>query len=70
MLFSPNVNTSLRRDISGVTGMKMVNLLGRYLGFPSHLSRNKSELNFLKGKVQKVLADWKGSCSLVEERMC
>lgn len=62
MLFSPNVNVRTRMDIHRLTNMKVVQNLGKYLGLPSHFSRNKlSELNFLKERVQKNIAGWKKS---------
>lgn len=62
MLFSPNVDVALRQEIHGITRMKVVQHLGKYLGLPSHLSRNKrSDLNFIKERVQKLLAGWKRS---------
>lgn len=62
MLFSPNVDLVLRRELCQITGMKVVRHLGRYLGFPSHFSRNKtSDLNFIKERVQKTVSGWKRS---------
>lgn len=60
MLFSHNVRVDVRKDIHEITGMKIVGHLGKYLGLPSHFSRNKkSDLNFLKERMQKVVAGWK-----------
>lgn len=62
MLVSPNVNAGLKKELHGITGMKTVNHLGRYLRLPFHFSRNKiSEFNFLKERMQKVLDGWKKS---------
>lgn len=62
VLFSPCVDEGVKMDIRRVTGIKVVNHLGRYLGFPSHFSRNKrSDLNYLIERVQKVIAGWKGN---------
>lgn len=63
MLFSQIVDVNVRRDISLINGMEIsMTHLGRYLGLPSHFSKNKKgELNFLKERLQKVVAGWKGS---------
>lgn len=62
ILFSPNVRPDVRLGIKRVLNMKVVQNLGKYLGLPSHFSRNKkSELNFLKERIQKVIAGWKGN---------
>lgn len=62
LLFSPCVEEDTKRDMCRITGMKVVNHLGRYLEFPSHISRYKCMyLNFLKERVNKMLACWKGN---------
>lgn len=60
MLFSANVSQADCLTMHRVTRMKVVENLGKYLGLSSHFSRSKnSDLNFLKERVQKVIAGWK-----------
>ncbi|KAI4325675.1 hypothetical protein MLD38_031054 [Melastoma candidum] len=58
-LFSPNVNSRFSRKIASETGCKIIENLGKYLGFPLRTGRvNDNAFNSVTERVRKKLAGW------------